>query len=216
MEKLDGSAERSGLPPENRLARRQEERGVHNEQADGVDDDTYPRERLGAVVLVGVTPDRDVGLEPLALGELVAREGVEGDVGDERVDEKEQLQQVGRRRLDQCSRRALARCEPAAQASQPNEYDEQRDRGRRQHMEDERGYVASHVEALEHRIDPGDPKADTDGEGGEQALHVGRQLDLVHVVDLGGDQVEAEEDLQLDVWRERAPRRAALRLAVAR
>ena len=49
-----------------------EQTGVEHEQADGIETDGDPRERLGIVVLGRAALDGDVRLEPLAVCELMA------------------------------------------------------------------------------------------------------------------------------------------------
>ena len=78
-----------------------EQRGIDSKQADRVQQDGEPRDVAHLLVLGGAALDARVRLEPPALGEGMTREGIERDLGHHRIRNEEELQQVGRDRLEQ-------------------------------------------------------------------------------------------------------------------
>ena len=212
VEEGDRTAQRCGGAGGDGLARCKEERGVGGEEAKRVDGDGNPREGLGILMPSGATHDGNVGLEELGVFKRVAREGLEGNIGHERVSEEGQLQQVGRHHHEK--RRGCAHLGCAQHTEQTDQDDEERDDGRHRHVHGEQGRVAAHVEALEDDAHTTDAKAHTNREGVEQVLDLHGQLDLVHHTNLGGDHVEREQDLELDMRCELVTRVGELRLAL--
>mmetsp|Transcript_32100 Transcript_32100/g.84108 ORF Transcript_32100/g.84108 Transcript_32100/m.84108 type:complete len:244 (-) Transcript_32100:1230-1961(-) len=186
-----------------------EECAVEDEQANRIQQDGEPREALHTVVLGRAALDGHIRLEPLAVAKRVAGESIKGHVGDEWVREEAELQQERHRRLEQRRDREAARAE---QAKRDCEHNECCGRPRQQHVDSKRGAIAAHTKALEHSADAVDAEAHADRKGGEQLLDGGWQLDLVDAVNLGGEHVEADQDLELDVRCERPPCDAQLGL----
>jgi hypothetical protein len=76
MQEGNRAAERGGPARLDGLACGEEQRRIHKEQADRVNQDGHPREGDCPVVLVRAALDGYIGLEPFAVGEWVARESV--------------------------------------------------------------------------------------------------------------------------------------------
>ena len=138
------------------------------------------------MMFAGVATDSHICLEPLALGELVAREGVEGEIGDEWVGDEGQFQERRHRRFEEGCCRAVRRAEHAACSY---EQDEQRKDEWCDHVEGERGDVAAHVEALEYTAHAIDAKGHANCEDAEHLPHLRWHLDLIDFAHLGRDHV---------------------------
>ena len=120
--------------------------------------------------------------------------GIAYNVGEDRIREEQELQQGWDCQLDKCLGGALV---GVAQPSHTDEHnDDSKDR-RQHHVDKQRCKVAAEVEALEQAAEVAHPKAHTDREGVENSPHRVRQLDLVHSVDFGGNQVKGKQSKEV-------------------
>ena len=76
VEKADAAAKCCGLARQDGLVCGEEQCSVEHEQAYRVQENGRPRKGLCIIMLLSPALDGHVGLEPLAINELIARKGV--------------------------------------------------------------------------------------------------------------------------------------------